>query len=99
MNPSKLCFNVRRDLTNTPGVTERDNPDARKEALSKLRLITDRIMLRRVKRDHTSSMELPPKRFVTSPPRCTKNNINVITVLFSITNSLERLNVISPRAL
>ncbi|KAL3252617.1 hypothetical protein ABHI18_009989 [Aspergillus niger] len=45
-------------------ITERDNPDARKEALSKLRLITDRIMLRRVKRDHTSSMELPPKRVI-----------------------------------
>ncbi|RAL06273.1 DNA repair protein RAD16 [Aspergillus ibericus CBS 121593] len=45
-------------------ITERDNAHARKEALSKLRLITDRIMLRRVKRDHTASMELPPKRVV-----------------------------------
>ncbi|KAH2319092.1 DNA repair protein rad16 [Aspergillus fumigatus] len=45
-------------------ITERDNPEARKEALAKLRLITDRIMLRRVKRDHTASMELPPKRVV-----------------------------------
>lgn len=35
---------------------------ARHDALRKLRLITDRIMLRRLKRDHTSSMELPPKR-------------------------------------
>ncbi|RDW93243.1 DNA repair protein RAD16 [Aspergillus mulundensis] len=45
-------------------ITERDNVDARKEALAKLRLITDRIMLRRVKRDHTASMELPPKRVI-----------------------------------
>ncbi|KKK24113.1 DNA repair protein [Aspergillus rambellii] len=45
-------------------ITERDNPDARKGALAKLRLITDRIMLRRVKRDHTASMELPPKRVI-----------------------------------
>ncbi|KAJ0416660.1 SNF2 family N-terminal domain-containing protein [Aspergillus carlsbadensis] len=45
-------------------ITERDNPEARKEALAKLRLITDRIMLRRVKRDHTASMELPPKRVI-----------------------------------
>ncbi|KAL2821027.1 SNF2 family N-terminal domain-containing protein [Aspergillus granulosus] len=45
-------------------ITERNNPEARKEALAKLRLITDRIMLRRVKRDHTASMELPPKRVI-----------------------------------
>ncbi|KAE8349261.1 SNF2 family N-terminal domain-containing protein [Aspergillus coremiiformis] len=45
-------------------ITERNNPEARDEALSKLRLITDRIMLRRIKRDHTASMELPPKRVV-----------------------------------
>ncbi|OKL60993.1 hypothetical protein UA08_03921 [Talaromyces atroroseus] len=37
---------------------------ARKDALQKLRLITDRIMLRRIKRDHTASMELPPKRII-----------------------------------
>ncbi|KAI9924151.1 DNA repair protein rad16 [Aspergillus wentii] len=45
-------------------ITERNNTEARKEALSKLRLVTDRIMLRRVKRDHTASMELPPKRVI-----------------------------------
>ncbi|KAJ9191876.1 hypothetical protein DTO164E3_8623 [Paecilomyces variotii] len=45
-------------------ITERNSPTARKEALQKLRLITDRIMLRRVKKDHTSSMELPPKRVI-----------------------------------
>ncbi|KAL1999063.1 hypothetical protein VTN02DRAFT_5108 [Thermoascus thermophilus] len=44
-------------------ITERHST-ARKEALEKLRLITDRIMLRRVKRDHTAAMELPPKRVV-----------------------------------
>lgn len=45
-------------------VTEARSAEKRKTALEKLRLITDRIMLRRVKRDHTSSMELPPKRYV-----------------------------------
>lgn len=42
-------------------ITQGDNPALRKQGLDKLRLITDRIMLRRMKRDHTSSMELPPK--------------------------------------
>ena len=32
-----------------------------KEALGKLRLLTDRIMLRRLKKDHTNAMELPVK--------------------------------------
>ncbi|RAL58307.1 hypothetical protein DID88_006419 [Monilinia fructigena] len=32
-----------------------------KEAFQKLRILTDRFMLRRVKRDHSSSMELPAK--------------------------------------
>lgn len=41
----------------TEGTTEE-----RKEGLAKLRLITDQIMLRRLKDEHTSSMELPPKR-------------------------------------
>jgi DNA repair protein RAD16 len=45
-------------------ITQGDNPALRKEGLTKLRLITDRIMLRRMKRDHTSSMELPPKEVI-----------------------------------
>ncbi|KAN0074910.1 SNF2 family N-terminal domain containing protein [Elaphomyces granulatus] len=45
-------------------ITERYTETARKGALSKLRLITDRIMLRRLKKDHTTSMELPPKRVI-----------------------------------
>jgi DNA repair protein RAD16 len=45
-------------------ITQRDDPALRKEGLAKLRLITDRIMLRRMKRDHTSSMELPPKEVI-----------------------------------
>ncbi|MCJ1391158.1 DNA repair protein rad16 [Xylographa bjoerkii] len=45
-------------------ITQGDDPDLRKGALGKLRLITDRIMLRRVKRDHTASMELPPKEVI-----------------------------------
>ena len=40
------------------------NSKQRKEGLAKLRLITDRIMLRRLKRDYVSSMELPPKDVV-----------------------------------
>ena len=46
-----------------PICQQADN-ELRKEAFNKLRLITDRIMLRRMKRDHTSSMELPPKEVV-----------------------------------
>ena len=46
-----------------PICQQQDN-ELRKEAFGKLRLITDRIMLRRMKRDHTSSMELPPKEVI-----------------------------------
>ncbi|KAG9768862.1 DNA repair protein RAD16 [Exophiala dermatitidis] len=42
-------------------ITQSESTELRKQGLDKLRLITDRIMLRRMKRDHTSSMELPPK--------------------------------------
>ena len=45
-------------------ITQADDPDLRRQALDKLRLVTDRIMLRRLKRDHTASMELPPKEVV-----------------------------------
>jgi DNA repair protein RAD16 len=41
-----------------------DDPQLREEALTKLHLITARIMLRRMKRDHTSSMELPMKDII-----------------------------------
>lgn len=41
-----------------------DDPELREEALSKLHLITARIMLRRMKRDHTNSMELPMKDII-----------------------------------
>ncbi|KIV78313.1 hypothetical protein PV11_10042 [Exophiala sideris] len=44
-------------------ITQGDDAE-RKRGLEKLRLITDRIMLRRMKRDHTSSMELPPKEVI-----------------------------------
>ena len=47
-----------------PITTPNDSDTPRKEALAKLRLLTDRIMLRRVKRDYTASMELPPKEVV-----------------------------------
>ncbi|EPS31315.1 hypothetical protein PDE_06270 [Penicillium oxalicum 114-2] len=43
-------------------ITEGRTAEERKEGLAKLRLITDHIMLRRMKEEHTSSMELPPKR-------------------------------------
>ena len=45
-------------------ITQGADPQLRKEGLQKLRLVTDRIMLRRVKRDHTASMELPPKEVI-----------------------------------
>ncbi|KAI9724409.1 MAG: hypothetical protein M1812_000477 [Candelaria pacifica] len=45
-------------------ITQAEDPQLRSQALDKLRLITDRIMLRRVKRDHTESMELPPKEVI-----------------------------------
>lgn len=41
-----------------------DDPVLREEALAKLHLITARIMLRRMKRDHTNSMELPMKDII-----------------------------------
>jgi DNA repair protein RAD16 len=39
----------------------RDSWYARDQAMEKLHMITARIMLRRLKKDYTSSMELPPK--------------------------------------
>ncbi|KAL8999285.1 MAG: hypothetical protein Q9169_001830 [Polycauliona sp. 2 TL-2023] len=45
-------------------ITQGTDDNLRREALGKLRLITDRIMLRRMKRDHTASMELPPKEVI-----------------------------------
>lgn len=41
-----------------------DDVDLREQALAKLHMITARIMLRRMKRDHTNSMELPMKDIV-----------------------------------
>jgi len=41
-----------------------DDPELREGALEKLHMITARIMLRRMKRDHTNSMELPMKEIV-----------------------------------
>ncbi|KAI5293682.1 DNA repair protein rad16 [Ascosphaera acerosa] len=45
-------------------LTHAEEISGRGAALAKLRLLTDRIMLRRVKQDHTQSMELPPKKIV-----------------------------------
>ncbi|KAK2810324.1 hypothetical protein FQN50_003055 [Emmonsiellopsis sp. PD_5] len=55
---------LRKDVLTAVIVTESRSAESRKAALQKLRFITDRIMLRRVKRDHTASMELPPKRVI-----------------------------------
>jgi DNA repair protein RAD16 len=41
-----------------------DSMSARRAALDKLHMITARVMLRRMKKDHTSSMELPPKEII-----------------------------------
>ncbi|KAJ5780851.1 Zinc finger RING-type [Penicillium paradoxum] len=43
-------------------IIEGKTEQQRKDGLEKLRLITDRIMLRRMKQQHTKSMELPAKR-------------------------------------
>jgi DNA repair protein RAD16 len=45
-------------------ITQNEDPQLRKDALDKLRLVTDRIMLRRIKRDQTAAMELPPKEVI-----------------------------------
>ena len=45
-------------------ITQAEDPELRREGLEKLRLVTDRIMLRRMKRDYTASMELPPKEVI-----------------------------------
>ena len=45
-------------------ITSSDSADLRRAAMDKLHLITSRVMLRRMKRDHTASMELPPKEIV-----------------------------------
>ncbi|KAF2841593.1 hypothetical protein M501DRAFT_928460 [Patellaria atrata CBS 101060] len=41
-----------------------DSTTLREAAMEKLHMITARIMLRRLKKDHTSSMELPPKEII-----------------------------------
>ncbi|KAH0371661.1 hypothetical protein KCU65_g1691, partial [Aureobasidium melanogenum] len=45
-------------------ITQSEDTQARSEAMDKLFLITSRIMLRRMKRDYVSSMELPPKEVI-----------------------------------
>ncbi|EME43483.1 hypothetical protein DOTSEDRAFT_89325 [Dothistroma septosporum NZE10] len=45
-------------------LTQSEEPGDRTKAMDKLHMITARIMLRRVKRDYVSSMELPPKEVI-----------------------------------
>ncbi|KAF2718318.1 hypothetical protein K431DRAFT_322480 [Polychaeton citri CBS 116435] len=45
-------------------LTQSDDPEARSAAMDKLHMMTARIMLRRVKKDYVSSMELPMKEVV-----------------------------------
>lgn len=45
-------------------LTNSGDQKVREGAMDKLHLITERIMLRRMKRDYTSSMELPPKEVI-----------------------------------
>jgi DNA repair protein RAD16 len=45
-------------------ITQSEDASIRQGAMDKLHMITARIMLRRVKRDHVSSMELPPKEVI-----------------------------------
>ncbi|GAB7362090.1 hypothetical protein MBLNU230_g2123t1 [Neophaeotheca triangularis] len=45
-------------------LTQSEDAVERSKAMDKLHMITARIMLRRMKRDYTSSMELPPKEVI-----------------------------------
>lgn len=45
-------------------ITQPDHPSERNTAMDRLALLTSRIMLRRMKRDHVNSMELPPKEVI-----------------------------------
>ncbi|KAF2158198.1 hypothetical protein K461DRAFT_218723 [Myriangium duriaei CBS 260.36] len=45
-------------------LTQSEDAKDRSAAMDKLHMITARIMLRRMKRDHVSSMELPPKEVI-----------------------------------
>ncbi|KAK5111215.1 hypothetical protein LTR62_005243 [Meristemomyces frigidus] len=45
-------------------LTQSEEAEERSAAMDKLHMITARIMLRRMKRDYTSSMELPPKEVI-----------------------------------
>lgn len=45
-------------------LTQSEDREERSTAMDKLHMITARIMLRRMKRDHTASMELPPKEVI-----------------------------------
>lgn len=45
-------------------LTQSEDKAVREKAMDKLHMITSRIMLRRMKRDYTSSMELPPKEVI-----------------------------------
>ncbi|OQO04510.1 hypothetical protein B0A48_09432 [Cryoendolithus antarcticus] len=45
-------------------LTQSEDPEVRSDAMDKLHMITARIMLRRVKKDYVSSMELPPKEVI-----------------------------------
>ncbi|KAK5729432.1 DNA repair protein rad16 [Elasticomyces elasticus] len=45
-------------------LTQSEEAEDRSAAMSKLHMITARIMLRRMKKDYTSSMELPPKEVI-----------------------------------
>ena len=72
-NENKMCTHCKHSGFNHVSVfnqeilnpiTQNEEPRLRRDALDKLRLITDRIMLRRIKRDQTASMELPPKEVI-----------------------------------
>lgn len=57
-------------------------------------------MLRRMKQDHTASMELPPKRSVKLPLWVLfLDDVDMSTVLFCTMSSLVKLNVTSREAL
>nr|POE65133.1 dna repair protein rad16 [Quercus suber] len=73
LNDDHMCVNCKhsgiehvsvfnQELLNP--LTTSESRRTRQKAMDKLHMITARIMLRRMKRDHVSSMELPPKEVI-----------------------------------
>ncbi|KAH0563005.1 hypothetical protein GP486_002425 [Trichoglossum hirsutum] len=65
LDPSKNDTNLgKKEASLTFAVQRSGNEGDGRTAFEKLQILLDRVMLRRLKRDHVSSMELPPKEVV-----------------------------------